>query len=209
MGVRSNAHRIISNVLNRDAGPVAFEVVEARAARQGDDAAEGVAGQAAEILLVEDNPDAREMLQAILELDGFQVVVAEDGQQDGPRAAVVAAQVVGDFAHEEIIQFFDFWTRKCRIRRRGDRAARSSGGEAVIDFRTEPSSYRHWRLEVEAPLAFLTLAVDPDGGLGDYELKQNSYDLGVDVELQDAVQRLRFEHPEVHTVVVRSGRERV
>ncbi len=80
---------------------------------------------------------------------------------------------------------------------------------AVIDFRTDPSQYRHWTLRVEAPVAWLTLEVDPNGGLGDYELKQNSYDLLVDIELQDAVQRLRFEHPEVHSVVIRSGRERV
>lgn len=82
--------------------------------------------------------------------------------------------------------------------------------ETPIDFRTHPDQYRHWQLRVEAPIAFLTLDVDQAGGLfGDYELKQNSYDLGVDIELYDAVQRLRFEHPEVRAVVLRSGKEQI
>ena len=82
--------------------------------------------------------------------------------------------------------------------------------EMPIDFRTHPDQYRHWQLRVEAPIAFLTLDVDQAGGLfGDYELKQNSYDLGVDIELYDAVQRLRFEHPEVRAVVLRSGKEQI
>ncbi|MGV0801122.1 benzoyl-CoA-dihydrodiol lyase, partial [Mycolicibacterium elephantis] len=73
----------------------------------------------------------------------------------------------------------------------------------AISFSTEPSRYRHWRLEIDAPVATLTLNVDPHGGLiPGYELKMNSYDLGVDIELYDAVQRLRFEHPEVKAVVV-------
>lgn len=76
-----------------------------------------------------------------------------------------------------------------------------------IDFRTEPSRYRHWRLELDGPVAHLVMDVDPAGGLlGDYELKLNSYDLGVDIELADAIQRLRFEHPEVGAVVLRSGK---
>ncbi|HEX5454285.1 MAG TPA: 2,3-epoxybenzoyl-CoA dihydrolase [Stellaceae bacterium] len=76
-----------------------------------------------------------------------------------------------------------------------------------IDFATEPSRYRHWRLDVEAPVATLTLDVDPAGGLfPGTELKLNSYDLGVDIELADAATRLRFEHPEVRVVVVRSGK---
>jgi benzoyl-CoA-dihydrodiol lyase len=76
----------------------------------------------------------------------------------------------------------------------------------VITFERHPSSYRHWRLDVHPPLATLTLAVDPDGAQdGDYQLKLNSYDLGVDIELADAVQRLRFEHPEVRCVVVTGG----
>ena len=80
----------------------------------------------------------------------------------------------------------------------------------MIDFRTEPGRYRHWRLSFDGPIATLTLAIDEKGGLAPgYELKMNSYDLGVDIELYDAVQRLRFEHPEVKTVVVTSGRERV
>ena len=79
-----------------------------------------------------------------------------------------------------------------------------------IDFQTEPSRYRHWRLRVEGPVAELILDVDEAGGLfPGYELKLNSYDLGVDIELADAVQRLRFEHPEVGAVVLRSGKERV
>jgi benzoyl-CoA-dihydrodiol lyase len=81
---------------------------------------------------------------------------------------------------------------------------------AVIDFDREPSSYRHWTLGVEGEVATLTMRVDPGGGLrGDYELKLNSYDLGVDIELHDAVQRLRFEHPEVKAVVVTGGIEKV
>ena len=79
-----------------------------------------------------------------------------------------------------------------------------------IDFETCPARYRHWTLATEGPVAELVLAVDETGGLFDgYELKLNSYDLGVDIELHDAVQRLRFEHPEVRSVVIRSGRDRV
>ncbi|MGV0721492.1 2,3-epoxybenzoyl-CoA dihydrolase [Mycolicibacterium elephantis] len=80
----------------------------------------------------------------------------------------------------------------------------------AISFSTEPSRYRHWRLEIDAPVATLTLNVDPHGGLiPGYELKMNSYDLGVDIELYDAVQRLRFEHPEVKAVVVTGGMDRM
>ncbi|MDP6691068.1 MAG: 2,3-epoxybenzoyl-CoA dihydrolase [Alphaproteobacteria bacterium] len=80
----------------------------------------------------------------------------------------------------------------------------------MIDFRTEPASYRHWRLSIEGRVATLAMAVDEGGGLRDgYELKLNSYDLGVDIELYDAVQRLRFEHPEVAAVVVTSAKERI
>ena len=79
-----------------------------------------------------------------------------------------------------------------------------------VDFRTEPARYRHWKLAVDGPVATLALDVREDGGLKPgYELKLNSYDLGVDVELYDAAQRLRFEHPEVGAVVVTSGKERV
>jgi benzoyl-CoA-dihydrodiol lyase len=80
----------------------------------------------------------------------------------------------------------------------------------VIDFQTDPARYRHWKMSFDGPVATLTMDVDPAGGLLDgYELKLNSYDLGVDIELADAVQRLRFEHPEVKTVVLRSGKEGV
>jgi benzoyl-CoA-dihydrodiol lyase len=79
-----------------------------------------------------------------------------------------------------------------------------------VDFRTDPSRYRHWRLARNGPVATLTMAVDEAGGLEPgYELKLNSYDLGVDIELHDAVQRLRFEHPEVRVVVLTSGHEKV
>ncbi len=79
-----------------------------------------------------------------------------------------------------------------------------------IDFATEPSRYRHWRLDCAGAVATLTLDVDPAGGLfPGTELKLNSYDLGVDIELADAVTRLRFEHPEVRVVVMRSGKENV
>ena len=79
-----------------------------------------------------------------------------------------------------------------------------------VDFRTEPSKYRHWKLTFNGPVATLAMDVKEDGGLKPgYELKLNSYDLGVDIELYDAIQRLRFEHPEVGAVIVTSGKERV
>ena len=79
-----------------------------------------------------------------------------------------------------------------------------------VDFQVQPSGYRHWRLSCDGPVATLTMDVDERGGLvPGYELKLNSYDLGVDIELYDAVQRLRFEHPEVRTVVVTSGKDKV
>jgi benzoyl-CoA-dihydrodiol lyase len=81
---------------------------------------------------------------------------------------------------------------------------------AMIDFRTDPDRYRHWRLGIEGRVATLTLDVAEDGGLSaGYQLKLNSYDLGVDMELYDAVQRLRFEHPEVGAVIITSGKERL
>ena len=80
----------------------------------------------------------------------------------------------------------------------------------VVDFRTEPARYRHWRLSFDGPIATLAMDVDEAGGLlPGYELKLNSYDLGVDIELYDAVQRLRFEHPEVAVVVLTSGKDKV
>jgi benzoyl-CoA-dihydrodiol lyase len=79
-----------------------------------------------------------------------------------------------------------------------------------VDFRVEPSRYRHWRLACDGPVATRTKDVEEQAGLvPGYELKLNSYDLGVDIELYDAVQRLRFEHPEVRTVVVTSGKEKI
>ncbi|WP_346896637.1 2,3-epoxybenzoyl-CoA dihydrolase [uncultured Roseibium sp.] len=79
-----------------------------------------------------------------------------------------------------------------------------------IDFQTDPSHYRHWRVEYDGPVATLYMDVDEKGGLFDgYELKLNSYDLGVDIELADVVQRMRFEHPEVASVVLRSGKPNV
>ena len=80
----------------------------------------------------------------------------------------------------------------------------------MIDFRTYPDQYRHWRLSIDGGIATLALDVDENGGIaGDYALKLNSYDLGVDIELADAVQRLRFEHPQVRAVVLTSAKDRV
>jgi benzoyl-CoA-dihydrodiol lyase len=82
--------------------------------------------------------------------------------------------------------------------------------QKVIDFRTSPENYRHWKLEFEGNVAHLIMDVDANATLFEgYELKLNSYDLGVDIELNDAIQRLRFEHPEVGAVVLRSGKENV
>jgi benzoyl-CoA-dihydrodiol lyase len=79
-----------------------------------------------------------------------------------------------------------------------------------VEFRTDPTRYRHWTLSCDGPIATLAMDVDEQGGLvPGYELKLNSYDLGVDIELYDAVQRLRFEHPEVRTVVMTSGKDKI
>ena len=79
-----------------------------------------------------------------------------------------------------------------------------------VDYRTDPSHYRHWKLGVEGALARLTLDVAEDAGIRPgYKLKLNSYDLGVDVELADALNRIRFEYPEVRSVIVTSGKDRV
>ena len=86
---------------------------------------------------------------------------------------------------------------------------RRRNGMQTIDFQTDPARYRHWRIERDGEVAYLIMDVDQAGGLGDYELKLNSYDLGVDIELNDAVQRLRFEHPEVRCVVIKSGKDNV
>src|SRR3954452_14748775 len=87
---------------------------------------------------------------------------------------------------------------------------RLAGGATFIDFQTEPSRYRHWKLAVDGDVATLTMDVDENGGLFEgYLLKLNSYALGVDIELADAVQRLGSEHPEVKVVVMRSAKNRV
>ncbi len=79
-----------------------------------------------------------------------------------------------------------------------------------VDFAISPEHYRHWTLETDGPIATLTMKVDEDGGLREgYKLKLNSYDLGVDIELYDAIQRIRFEHPQVRTVVITGGRDRI
>ena len=79
-----------------------------------------------------------------------------------------------------------------------------------VDYRTEPSKYRHWTLSTEGSVARLSLDIAEDGGIRPgYKLKLNSYDLGVDIELHDALNRVRFEHPEVRTVVVTSGKDRI
>jgi benzoyl-CoA-dihydrodiol lyase len=85
-----------------------------------------------------------------------------------------------------------------------------ANGQTRIDFQTAPSRYRHWKLAVDGDIATLSLDVDEKGGLFEgYELKLNSYDLGVDIELADAIERLRFEYPQVRTVVLRSAKPRV
>lgn len=82
--------------------------------------------------------------------------------------------------------------------------------DAKVDYRTDPSRYRHWKLTFEGPVARLALDVAEDAGIREgYKLKLNSYDLGVDIELHDALQRIRFEHPEVGAVVVTSARDRI
>jgi benzoyl-CoA-dihydrodiol lyase len=96
----------------------------------------------------------------------------------------------------------------------GHRAGVSAHADAVslpeVSFYAHPDRYRHWKLRLDGELAWLVLDVDEDGGLvSGYELKLNSYDLGVDIELYDATQRLRFEHPEVKAVVITSGKDKV
>jgi benzoyl-CoA-dihydrodiol lyase len=80
----------------------------------------------------------------------------------------------------------------------------------AVSFDTSPDRYRHWKLTLDGPVATLSMDVQEDAGLSpDYKLKLNSYDLGVDIELADAIQRIRFEHPEVHAVVITSLKERI
>ena len=85
-----------------------------------------------------------------------------------------------------------------------------ANGKTRIDFQTDPARYRHWQLKVDGDVATLLMDVDEKGGLFEgYELKLNSYDLGVDIELADAIERLRFEHPQVKVVLLRSAKPRV
>ena len=85
-----------------------------------------------------------------------------------------------------------------------------NASEQGVQFDTHPDRYRHWKLTFDGPIATLSMDVQEDGGLStDYKLKLNSYDLSVDIELADAIQRIRFEHPEVHAVVVTSLKERI
>ncbi len=80
----------------------------------------------------------------------------------------------------------------------------------MVDYQTDPSQYRHWKLTFEGPIATLSMDTQEDGGIQPgYKLKLNSYDLGVDIELHDAIQRIRFEHPEVRAVVITSAKQRV
>ncbi len=89
-------------------------------------------------------------------------------------------------------------------------ASEERGAPELVEFRVSPDGYRHWRVSCDGPVATLVMDVDEQGGLvPGYELKLNSYDLGVDIELYDAVQRLRFEHPEVRTVVITSGKPKI
>ncbi len=91
-----------------------------------------------------------------------------------------------------------------------DAERKLSSGKNWIDFQTDPSRYRHWKLSIDGDVATLVMDVDEKGTLFEgYELKLNSYDLGVDIELADAIERLRFEHPEVRVILLRSGKPRV
>src|SRR6185295_10986513 len=88
--------------------------------------------------------------------------------------------------------------------------AATKAAPPLVSFDTSPDRYRHWKLTFDGPIATLSMDVQEDAGLSpDYKLKLNSYDLGVDIELADAIQRIRFEHPEVHAVVVTSLKERI
>ena len=91
-----------------------------------------------------------------------------------------------------------------------DAERKLSNGQSRIDFQTDPSKYRHWKLKVDGDVATLLMDVDEKGALFEgYELKLNSYDLGVDIELADAIERLRFEHPQVKVILLRSAKPRV
>src|SRR5712671_373275 len=91
-----------------------------------------------------------------------------------------------------------------------DAERKMTGGRTRVEFETDPSRYRHWKLTVDGEVATLLMDVDEKGSLFEgYELKLNSYDLGVDIELADAIERLRFEHPQVKVILLRSGKPRV
>jgi len=86
----------------------------------------------------------------------------------------------------------------------------SKAKQEAVDFQTDPSRYKHWRLAFDGPIATLTMDVAEDGGIRPgYKLKLNSYDLGVDIELHDALQRIRFEHPEIRSVIITSAKNRI
>src|SRR6516165_9763639 len=94
--------------------------------------------------------------------------------------------------------------------RLGDDIRLDAPSPPPVVYDAHPDTYRHWKLAFDGPVATLSLAIDEDGGIRPgYKLKLDSYDLGVDIELHDAMQRLRFEHPEVKSVVITSARERV
>jgi benzoyl-CoA-dihydrodiol lyase len=91
-----------------------------------------------------------------------------------------------------------------------DAERKMSNGRTRVEFETDPSRYRHWKLAVDGEVATLLMDVDEKGSLFEgYELKLNSYDLGVDIELADAIERIRFEHPQVRVILLRSGKPRV
>src|SRR5882672_3384582 len=91
-----------------------------------------------------------------------------------------------------------------------DAERKMANGRTRVEFETDPSRYRHWKLTVDGEVATLLMDVDEKGSLFEgYELKLNSYDLGVDIELADAIERLRFEHPQVRVILLRSGKPRV
>src|SRR5579863_8408339 len=93
---------------------------------------------------------------------------------------------------------------------RQEDAPMSSEDQPFVEFRVDPQRYRHWRVGFDGPVATVTMDVDEAGGLvPGYELKLNSYDLGVDIELYDITQRLRFEHPEVKAVVITSVKDKI
>src|SRR5258708_8701299 len=89
-------------------------------------------------------------------------------------------------------------------------AKKGAGGSAAIVYDTDPERYAHWKLAFDGPLATLTMDVAEDCGIRPgYKLKLNSYDLGVDIELHDALQRIRFEHPEIRSVIITSAKNRI